>query len=116
MADLTLEVLRERLAVPPQVVAGTGSVLVGLVGTGIQLSRTPALHEREGQEQGLAYIYRLVDVAALGLDATALPDLVTGARRLGFTGLNITHPFKQAVIPLLDELTADARRLGAVNT
>lgn len=33
------------------------SVLVGLVGTGIQASRTPALHEREGAEQGLRYVY-----------------------------------------------------------
>lgn len=116
MTDLTLDLLRESLAMPPRTAAGTGSILVGLVGTGIQLSRSPALHEREGAEQGLAYVYRLIDVEALGLDATALPDLVAAARRLGFTGLNVTYPFKQAVIPLLDELTGDARRLGAVNT
>ena len=90
--------------------------LVGLIGTGIQESRTPALHEREGAEQGLVYLYRLIDVDKLGLDATALPALVTAARRLGFTGLNITHPFKQAVIPLLDALAPEARLLGAVNT
>jgi len=116
MADLTLDVLRESLAVPPQAAAGTGSILVGLIGTGIWLSRTPALHEREGAAQGLAYVYRLIDVEALGLDAAALPELVSAARHLGFTGLNITHPFKQVVIPLLDELTVEARLLGAVNT
>jgi shikimate dehydrogenase len=92
------------------------SVLVGLVGTGIQASRTPSLHEREGAEQGLRYIYKLIDLEALGLDATALPAILTAARQFGFAGLNITHPCKQSVIPLLDELSPDAAALGAVNT
>jgi len=92
------------------------SVLVGLVGNGIQASRTPRLHEREGAEQGLRYIYKLIDLEALGLDAGALPEILTAAQRFGFAGLNITHPCKQAVIPLLDELSPDAAALGAVNT
>jgi shikimate dehydrogenase len=94
----------------------TRSVLCGLIGSGIQASRTPRLHEREGAEQGLAFVYKLIDIAALGLGVEALPDLLTAARRFDFAGLNITHPCKQAVIPLLDELSADARALGAVNT
>ena len=94
----------------------TPSVLVGLVGAGIQASRTPGLHEREGAEQGLRYIYKLIDFEALGLDASALPEILTAAQRFGFAGLNITHPCKQAVIPLLDELSPDAKALGAVNT
>ncbi|WP_183448015.1 shikimate dehydrogenase [Microvirga lupini] len=92
------------------------SVLVGLVGTGIQASRTPALHEKEGAEQGLRYVYKLIDLETLGLGADALPEILTAARRFGFAGLNITHPCKQAVIPLLDELSSDAAALGAVNT
>ncbi|MFL5144476.1 MAG: shikimate dehydrogenase, partial [Microvirga sp.] len=92
------------------------SVLVGLVGTGIQASRTPRLHEREGAEQGLRYIYKLIDLETLGLDAGALPEILNAAQRFGFAGLNITHPCKQAVIPLLDELSPDAAALGAVNT
>jgi shikimate dehydrogenase len=92
------------------------AILVGLIGSGIQLSRSPALHEREGARQGLTYIYRLVDLDVLGLGVAALPDLVTAARRFAFTGLNVTHPCKQAIIPLLDELSADAKELGAVNT
>jgi len=94
----------------------TRSFLCGLIGSGIQASRTPLLHEREGAEQGLPYVYKLIDIAALGLGVEALPDLLTAARRFGFAGLNITHPCKQAVIPLLDELSADAKALGAVNT
>ena len=92
------------------------SILVGLVGAGIQASRTPALHEREGAEQGLRYVYKLIDLETPGLDASALPDILTAAQRFGFAGLNVTHPCKQTVIPLLDELAPDAEALGAVNT
>jgi shikimate dehydrogenase len=92
------------------------AVLVGLIGTGIQASRSPALHEREGAAQGLRYIYKIIDLDALGLAPAVLPDLIVAARRFGFAGLNVTHPCKQSVIPLLDDLSADARALGAVNT
>lgn len=92
------------------------SVLVGLVGAGIQASRTPALHEREGAAQGLRYIYKLIDLEVSGLDANALPDILKAAQHFGFAGLNITHPCKQAIIPHLDELSPDAAALGAVNT
>ncbi len=94
----------------------TPSVLAGLIGSGIQASRTPALHEHEGDAQGLRYLYRLLDLDSLKLDINALPELLTSAQRMGYTGLNITFPCKQAVIPLLDELSAEARGIGAVNT
>lgn len=92
------------------------SILVGLIGAGIQASRTPPMHEAEGRAQGLAYVYRRIDLPALGLGAEALPDLLLAAERTGFDGLNVTHPCKQAVVPLLDTLSDDARALGAVNT
>jgi len=92
------------------------SVLVGLIGAGIQASRTPAMHEREGAAHGLNYLYKLVDLDLLGLDAGALPELLTAAERMGFAGLNITYPCKQAVIPLLTDLSPSARAIGAVNT
>ncbi len=92
------------------------SILVGLIGAGIQASRTPAMHEREGAEQGLRYTYQLIDLEKLGVGAKALPDLIADAERQGFAGLNITYPCKQSVIPLLTALSEDARALGAVNT
>jgi shikimate dehydrogenase len=92
------------------------SVLLGLIGYGIQGSMTPAMHEREGDEQGFRTIYKKIDLQQLGLGAEALPDLLTAAERMGFAGLNITFPVKQSVIPLLSELSANARALGAVNT
>ncbi|MCP4618553.1 MAG: shikimate dehydrogenase [Bradyrhizobium sp.] len=95
---------------------GDQSILVGLIGAGIQSSLSPAMHEREGAAQGLRYSYRLIDLDVLGLTATALPDLLASAERDGFAGLNITFPCKQAVIEWLDELSPDARAIGAVNT
>jgi shikimate dehydrogenase len=92
------------------------SVLLGLIGHGIQGSLTPAMHEREGAAQGLKVIYKLIDLQKLDLDVKALPELLTAAERMGFAGLNITYPCKQEVIPLLAELSDNARALGAVNT
>lgn len=92
------------------------SVLIGLIGTGIQASRSPALHEAEGKAQGITYLYKLIDLDVLGLGPNALPDLIAAAERMGFDGLNITHPCKQVVLPLLHELSSDAAALGAVNT
>ncbi|MCE4056667.1 shikimate dehydrogenase [Pseudomonas sp. Au-Pse12] len=91
-------------------------VLAGLIGAGIQASRTPALHEHEGDAQNLRYLYRLIDLDQLGLDSSALPDLLNAAERMNFTGLNITFPCKQSILPLLDELSPEARGIGAVNT
>lgn len=92
------------------------ALLLGLIGSGIQASRTPTMHEREAAHHGLRAIYKLIDLDMLGLDAGALPDLLTAAERMGFAGLNITHPCKQAVIPLLHELAPSAAAIGAVNT
>lgn len=92
------------------------SILTGLIGSGIQLSRTPAMHEQEGKAQGLGYVYRLIDLDVLKLDNSALEELLTAAQRMGFTGLNITFPSKQAIIPYLDELSSEAQGIGAVNT
>jgi shikimate dehydrogenase len=92
------------------------SFLVGLIGSAIQASLTPAMHEREADENGLRYIYRLIDIEKLGLGVKALPELLTAAERMGFAGVNVTHPCKQIVIPLLHELSEVARALGAVNT
>src|ERR1700761_7086111 len=92
------------------------SYLVGLIGSGIGGSLTPAMHEEEGGKLGLHYVYRRIDLDALKLDITALADLLVAAERMGYDGLNITYPCKQSVIPLLDDLDPDARALGAVNT
>src|SRR4051794_19551531 len=90
--------------------------LVGLVGTGIGPSLTPALHEREADELGIRYLYRRLDLEELRLPPGSIGHIVAAARMTGYDGLNVTHPCKQLVLPHLDELTADAEALGAVNT
>jgi len=90
--------------------------LVGLIGEGIQASRSPYLHEQEARAQGLRYLYQLVDLNVLGLTPDALPRLLDAQQLMGFAGSNVTHPCKQAVIPYLDELSDDAAAIGAVNT
>lgn len=92
------------------------NVLIGLIGAGLQSSMSPTLHMREGAAQDLIYLYKLIDLDQLGLTADALPALMTAARQMGFNGLNITFPCKQAVLPLLDGLSDEARNIGAVNT
>jgi shikimate dehydrogenase len=91
-------------------------VLVGLVGRGIGSSRSPAMHEREGARMGIGYSYVLLDFDRLDLADAALGEVIAAAEAAGFAGLNVTHPFKQAVIPLLDQLSPEASAIGAVNT
>ncbi|MGY8706754.1 shikimate dehydrogenase [Bradyrhizobium sp. 18BD] len=92
------------------------SFLVGLIGSGIAASRTPPMHEAAADAAGIRYLYKKIDLAELKLGVEALPELLTAAKRMGFDGLNVTHPCKQAILPLLDELSPDAEALGAVNT
>ncbi|OWO94292.1 shikimate dehydrogenase [Rhizobium esperanzae] len=88
----------------------------GLIGSGIQASLTPAMHMEEGAAQGLDYDYELIDLVKLNASPADLSRLVADAEERALAGLNITHPCKQLVIALLDELSPEARALGAVNT
>lgn len=90
--------------------------LVGLIGAGVTPSLTPAVHMHEAEAHGIPYLYRTIDLTALGVSPTAIGDLVRHARLLGYDALNITHPCKQLVLEHLDRLDPVAARLGAVNT
>ena len=94
----------------------TSSLLLGLIGDGISASRTPRMHENEGAAHSIPTIYRTIDISNPRLAEVGLEELLTGAVRLGFDGLNITHPFKQQVIGLLDEVDPVAARINSVNT
>ena len=92
------------------------TLLLGLIGAGIQRSLSPALHEEEGRHHGLRVHYQLIDLDAAGAGIEALPALLSAVRIMGFAGINVTYPCKQAVMPLLDALSEEARTIGAVNT
>lgn len=88
----------------------------GLLGRAIMASRSPWLHEQEAKALGLDLTYELFDFTERGLDDADLPAIVARLRDEGFAGFNVTYPFKQAIIPLLDELSESAAMVGAVNT
>jgi len=95
---------------------GRESYLVGLVGKDILRSKSPALHQQEADALGIRYVYQLIDLNVLGLEVRDLPRVLDSAELMGFSGLNITHPCKQAIMPLLSDLSEEARAIGAVNT
>ncbi|MDC1436638.1 shikimate dehydrogenase [Gammaproteobacteria bacterium] len=92
------------------------SVSVGLVGEGILSSKSPLLHQSEAESQNLNLSYELYDFLILKKTEKDLDTFLKTIKLLGYSGLNITHPFKQAVIPFLDELSEDAQTINAVNT
>ncbi|WP_445218646.1 shikimate dehydrogenase [Bradyrhizobium sp. Pa8] len=94
--------------------AACKKLLTGLIGAPIAHSASPAMHERAAEALGLRGHYQLIEVA--GADAAGLRMMLEGVRRLGFAGVNVTYPYKEAVVPLLDELAPGAAAMGAVNT
>ena len=97
-------------------IRGEVSITIGLLGRGIQLSRTPAMHEMEARRLGLDCVYHLLDFDRFDLPDAALGEVVQAAAAAGFAGVNVTHPFKQAVLPFVDGLSDNAASIGAVNT
>src|ERR1700752_5066946 len=88
--------------------------LPGLIGSPIMSSAAPAMHEAAAEALGLRAQYRLIDVP--GADQTKLKTMLDGVRLLGFSGVNVTFPYKEAVVPLLDTLSPAATAIGTVNT
>ncbi|PJE25812.1 shikimate dehydrogenase [Pseudooceanicola antarcticus] len=88
---------------------------IGLLGSGIGGSRTPRMHLAAAGAAGLSYEYHLVDSQVRDLPEDPA-DILAMLEAEGFDGLNVTYPFKRAVLPLMDELSPAARNVGAVNT
>lgn len=89
-------------------------ILVGLIGANIQQSLSPALFEDFCASQGRRGHYHLMDTDLL--PGRGPQDLLAAARTAGFVGINVTFPFKEAILALLDEVSDEARQIGAVNT
>jgi shikimate dehydrogenase len=90
------------------------SVLAGLLGAPIAQSAAPAMHERAAEALDLRCHYQLIEIAGAGRHELKL--VLEGVRHLGFAGINVTFPYKEAVVELLDELSPSAALIGAVNT
>jgi shikimate dehydrogenase len=85
--------------------------LYGLLGRPVAHSLSPAMHEAAFLAQGMNCRYQ-----AFLVEPAALPQAVAGLKALGIAGVNVTIPHKEAILPLLDEVTENARLVGAVNT
>jgi shikimate dehydrogenase len=90
----------------------TGRTAVyGILGWPVDHSASPAMHNAAFAHLGIDAVYVPFPVAPQGLASA-----VAGLRALGVRGVNVTVPHKEAILPLLDDVDADARALGAVNT
>lgn len=95
-------------------IAAHPALLLGLIGAPITHSASPAMHEAAAAELGIRAYYHLIE--ARGADRADLRLMLEGVRRLGFAGINVTFPYKEAAVPLLDQLSPAAAAIGAVNT
>lgn len=98
---------------PKRQPANSKKFLTGLIGAPIAHSASPAMHEQAAAALGLRCHYQLIEVAGAGPEQ--LRALLDGVRLLGFAGVNVTYPYKEAVVGLLDELAPEAAAIGAVN-
>ena len=87
--------------------------LTGLIGFPIAHSASPAMHEQAGDALGVHCRYQLIEVAGAGREQ--LRALLGDVKRQNFAGVNVTFPYKEAVLDLLDELSPTASAIGAVN-
>ncbi len=84
--------------------------LTGLLGYPVEHSLSPAMHNEAFESLGLNYIY-----LPFAIKPENIADAVRGIRAFNFKGVNVTIPHKQAVIPYLDQVSEEARLIGAVN-
>ncbi|GAB4073374.1 shikimate dehydrogenase [Barrientosiimonas marina] len=85
---------------------------LGLIGYPIEHSMSPWLHRQFLQKSDLPGEYSLIELASEQLLAEKLQQI----KHVPFDGFNVTVPYKQEIIPYLDQLDAHARAVGAVNT
>ncbi|MDF9409481.1 MAG: Quinate/shikimate dehydrogenase [Pelotomaculum sp. PtaB.Bin013] len=83
----------------------------GIYGCPVEHSFSPAMHNAAFDALDLDFVY-----VPFLVEPSRLPAAVEAVRSLGLAGVNVTIPHKQAVLPLLDEITEEARLIGAVNT
>ncbi len=87
------------------------TLLTGIIGYPVRHSLSPQMHNSAFEALGLNYCYVPMEVRP-----EALEDAVKGLRALGFVGVNVTVPHKEGVMEYLDEVSEEARFIGAVNT
>ncbi|WP_026689168.1 shikimate dehydrogenase [Alteribacter aurantiacus] len=87
------------------------SLNMGVFGHPIGHSKSPVMHNAALKELGISGTYEAYDIHPDDLE-----EAVDSLRRNHFRGVNVTLPHKVSVMPFLDEVSSDARAIGAVNT
>ncbi|MGB9596778.1 MAG: shikimate dehydrogenase family protein, partial [Candidatus Poribacteria bacterium] len=85
--------------------------ILGVIGDPVEHSRSPQMHNSAIKEMGLNYVY-----VPFHVKPECLRTAIEGFKAIGVVGINITLPYKQSVIPLMDSLSEEAKLIGAVNT
>jgi shikimate dehydrogenase len=85
--------------------------ICAIIGDPVEHSLSPVMHNAAFQKLGLNLVY-----VAFKVTKNALKEAIYGARSLGLRGLNVTMPYKSAVLKYLDEADSAAKAIGAVNT
>jgi 3-dehydroquinate dehydratase / shikimate dehydrogenase len=92
------------------------ALVTGLVGSPVTHSLSPHMHNAAFKALGLDAVYLPLEVADVSVFVRRMADPRTRELQWNLGGLSVTAPHKQSIIPLLDKLTPDAARIGAVNT
>jgi shikimate dehydrogenase len=85
--------------------------IMGIIGNPIEHTVSPQLHNTISRRKGIDAIY-----VPFKVDKSGLRSAVEGLRALNVTGFNVTVPFKNDIIPFLDQISEEAKLMGAVNT
>ena len=88
---------------------GPSTGILGVLGSPIGVSLSPAMHNAAFAALGLDLVY-------LPFEASSLAEFLPVFSELRLRGLSVTHPFKEAILPHLDVIAPEARRCGAANT
>jgi shikimate dehydrogenase len=92
-------------------VVDVNTKLVGLLGTPLGHSFSPAMHNKAFETLGLNYFYLPIEVTAENL-----PTVAAGLAKMNFAGYNVTIPHKIRIMDCLDAIDPLAQAIGAVNT
>ncbi|NEP11700.1 MAG: shikimate dehydrogenase [Symploca sp. SIO2C1] len=93
-----------------QLITGT-TKLLGIIGDPVEHSFSPVMHNKAIASLGVDYVY-----LPLPIKPKDLAVAIAGFEAIGIVGFSITIPHKQAIIPLLSEVSDIAQGVGAVNT
>lgn len=85
--------------------------LLGVIGHPVEHSLSPVMHNVALGELGLDYVYLPFPIEPQNLEIA-----IAGFAAIGVVGFSVTIPHKQAILPLLSEITPIAQAIGAVNT